>query len=144
MIMHILTTSPTHIHVYTPLTSHTHTHTHTQNWIRNRRRPTAVRSAEKLAEKMALGNVPQSIPALTSIATAAPPLTAITQGESSSHHTHAHLHPHCSSPVGSGYSQIHSLPPDPKRIFIDCGKRFALLDFKMYMWVYVPVRSLLK
>lgn len=60
-------------------------HTHTQNWIRNRRRPTAARSAEKLVEYISQAGTPISIPPLSvptvtpipTISTTVVPVTAI-------------------------------------------------------------------
>lgn len=93
-----------------------------QNWIRNRRRPAAMKSAERLAERINQGDVAYTLPSQSP-----PSTTTITNTTpmpcppSSSNHAYYHVYSGSPSVVGAGHVSRKSIP-EAKRLCQDPGE----------------------
>ncbi len=115
----------TYIH-YLSLT-HTVTYMYTmQNWIRNRRRPTAVKSAEKFVEKISQGNLPP-VPTIPNIPSLPTNMTSMGLSTPSTLSSDSLVVTSSAQPSTSNLSNLSRtlathLLPEPKRVCTDSGR----------------------
>ena len=107
----------------------THTHAHVctvQNWIRNRRRPTAVKSAEKFVEKISQGSLPP-VPTIPNIPSLPSNMTSMGLTTPSVLSSDSSVVMSSAQPSTSNLSSLgrtlatHLSLPEPKRVCTESG-----------------------
>ena len=97
-----------------------------QNWIRNRRRPTAVKSAEKFVEKISQGNLPP-VPTIPNIPSLPTNMTSMGLSTPSALSSDSSVVMSSAQPSTSNLSSLgrtlatHLSLPEPKRVCTESG-----------------------